>query len=143
MKSYRLRSRIIKLAAVPLILIVGTLGWHLVEHRSLELEQAHFNQLDQLTISVVDLLSQSQSNDRTATNELYRAYSNALLSSKLIRSVTILNPDYKVLSHQGESLTTRLNPNTFPKDRPQLFEVQGQPVFVVPFFISVVVKKPP
>jgi len=133
MHLYSLRLRILLVAALPVMVMTGALGWQLIQYRVVEQGQRHFDQLNQLTYSISKLLSAQK---KQSSSQNYTAYSQALLSARQIKSVTFLDASLQVLNHQGESISARLNPDTFPLNTPKLFNLHGRSMFMVPLFAS-------
>lgn len=110
MKPRSLRVYIRLLVLLPWLLFGAADIWHMLVDDFGQLEKAQHERMQLLSAPLLEVLhgqEPMQPDERLL---------NALKRNSDIHSVTLVNSDYRVLSHVGEPLGPHLNPKDFPRD---------------------------
>ena len=128
MKSFSLQTRTLIIATLPIIIMVFSLGWYFLSDQFQTIKNQQYQQLDYLTQTSTLGLSNNTSN----ILDLATVHMEALIQSPFVLSITLLDQKHRVLKHIGTPLNARLNPSSFPANKPEFIHTQNESIFIVP-----------
>ena len=123
MKRHSLRTRIFVPTSAIVISFILFFTWHLGQRHLNNLENNFFEQLHQLSYSNVRTLANMA---HPITPSDAKTITAPLLTSPLVKSITILDAQQKVLEHSGENISRSLVPSHFPGQKPELINKQNE-----------------
>jgi len=129
MKTYSLKTRIMVPGAIALLTITIGILWLFGSHELNQLKKGLHAQLDQLTFSAHYTLAQENASDSVQFTQL----SDALSHSPLVKTITVLDHNRRVLFHRGEERDRRQTIINLPNAKSALIGDAKQFVFVTPF----------
>lgn len=135
MKRHSLSTRLFLPTSALILLFFGLFGWHLCQRYLDHLDTAFFDQLHLLSYSSVEFLARENNFLVEHTGQI----TSMLLPSPLVKSITFLDTQQKVLQHGGENISRTILPNSFPSNKTELLQQQGEVLFIAP----IVNQKPP
>lgn len=144
MKPLSLKTRIISIAAIPIMIVLVGISALFANHQLKVIEHQFEQNLSQLTLTPSLLIqkilieSDSVSSIVKKPQKSIDNLINALLTSPLIESATLINDSHRVINHAGPRLNSRLNPSTFPLTTSRLVNTETETIYIIPITIKAV-----